>query len=73
MMEQQPHGKVFELGRGKNYSINEVAAMFKIKPIYSEPKPGEARDTLCESTLAKEILGWKPKKELLYYIKEFNH
>ena len=73
MMEQQPHGEVFELGRGKNYSINEVAAMFKIKPIYSEPKPGEARDTLCESTLAKEILDWKPKKELLHYIKEFKY
>ena len=62
------YGKTFELGRGKNYSVNEVAEMFDINPIYKDPKPGEARNTLCEFSLAKEILGWEPKKELVSYI-----
>ena len=67
------YGKIFELGRGKNYSVNEVAEMFDIDPIYKDPKPGEARNTLCESSLAKEILGWKPKKELVSYIKSYKY
>lgn len=61
--------KTYELGRGKNYSVNEVAEMFKIKPIYKAAKPGEARHTLCETALAKKVLGWNPQKELVRYIK----
>jgi UDP-glucose 4-epimerase len=63
------NGYSFELGRGKNYSINEIAKMFEFTPAYEPAKKGEARNTLCEDTLAKEILGWEPKKELLDYIK----
>jgi UDP-glucose 4-epimerase len=70
IMELQAYHKDFELGRGKNYSVNEVANMFNITPVYKDAKAGEARDTLCESTLAKAILGWNPQKELLHYINE---
>ena len=60
---------IFELGRGKNYSVNEVANMFNITPIYKDAKPGEARNTLCESKVARDVLGWKPQIDLLDYIK----
>jgi len=73
IMDQKAYGYEFELGRGKNYSVNEVANMFDIKPIYKKPKPGEARYTLCEDTMATEILGWIPQKDLLNYIKELNY
>lgn len=69
IMEKKAYGNTFELGKGKNYSINNVAEMFEINPIYSPPKPGEARNTLCKDILAKEILGWEPKKELVDYVK----
>ena len=69
IMEQQAYHKDFELGRGKNYSVNEVASMFNVTPIYKDAKPGEARNTLCESKLAKDMLGWEPKINLLDYIK----
>ena len=69
IMEQKAYNKDFELGRGKNYSVNEVASMFNITPIYKDPKPGEARDTLCKSKLAESMLGWKPQIDLLDYIK----
>ena len=68
--QKEAWGYEFELGRGKNYSINEVASMFNITPIYESNKPGEAEITLCKSILANEILDWSPKKELLTYIKE---
>ena len=65
--------KVFELGRGKNISVNEVAKMFEINPIYKEAKPGEARNTLCRFSLAKEILDWNPQRELVHYIENFKN
>ena len=42
--------------------------MLNITPTYKDGKPGEARHTLCESTLAKEVLGWKPKINLEEYL-----
>ena len=62
-------GYVFEFGRGKNYSVNEVAKMFNITPVYKENKPGEAQDTLADFKLAKYRLGWEPKINLENYIK----
>ena len=62
-------GYIFELGRGINYSIKEVAEMFNYPHIvYENNKPGEAEVTLCKSTLAKEILDWIPQKNLIDYI-----
>lgn len=69
IMEQKAYGYEFELGRGKNYSVNEVASMFRIKPAYREGKPGEARNTLNTDKTAKEVLGWVAEKELRDYIK----
>jgi nucleoside-diphosphate-sugar epimerase len=34
-------------------------------------KPGEADITLCTDTLAREVLGWNPKKDIIDYIKEY--
>ena len=63
------YGEIFEFGRGKNYSINEVANMFHITPIYKDDKPGEAEETLADFKLAKYKLGWEPKINLEDYIK----
>jgi UDP-glucose 4-epimerase len=43
----------YELGSGKNYSINELADMFgKDYPReYIDERPGEARETLCKGTI----------------------
>jgi UDP-glucose 4-epimerase len=68
IMEQQAYMVDFELGRGKNYSINEVAKMMNITPIYKEAKPGEARHTLSESLHASAVLGWSPKINLEDYL-----
>ena len=69
IMQQQAYGHTFELGRGKNYSINEVAKMFEIEPCYQDNKPGEAQETLADYSLAAQILAWEPKINLKDYIK----
>jgi UDP-glucose 4-epimerase len=67
-------GYLFELGRGTNYSIKEVADMFEYDNIvYATDKPGEALTTLCTDTLANEILGWVPTKLLADYIKQWKN
>ena len=72
IMEKEAYGYEFELGKGKNISVNEVSQMFNITPIYKDSKPGEARDTLNKDSTTKTILGWNPQKELVDYIKELN-
>jgi UDP-glucose 4-epimerase len=72
IMKKEAYGYEFELGKGKNISINEVAKMFNISPIYKDNKPGEARNTLNEDFTANQILGWNPQKELVDYITKIN-
>ncbi len=62
------NGETFELGRGINYSINEVANMFGGEKTYINQKKGEVRDTLCKDSKAKELLNWNPKRNLEDYI-----
>ena len=53
--------------------FKEVADMFKYNMIeYADDKPGEAVNTLCEDILAKEILDWEPKINLIDYINKWN-
>ena len=70
IMKQQAYGHIFEFGRGQNHSINEVAKMFDIVPWYAPDKPGEAQDTLADSSVAQDILGWDAKLNLIDYIRE---
>ena len=69
--EKQVWGHIFELGRGKNYSIKEIADLYNTSIVYEDNKPGEAEITLCTDTLAKEILGWEVKIDIEDYIKDY--
>jgi len=65
-------GETFELGRGKNYSINEIANAFGDYPTkYIEKRPGEMRNTLNTDTRTKDILDWNPKGDIIEYIKNY--
>jgi UDP-glucose 4-epimerase len=70
--EKKAWGEIFELGRGINYSIQEIAKMFEYDNIeYEADKPGEAQVTLCTDTRANELLGWKPILNIEDYIKDY--
>jgi len=70
IMQKQAYGFEFELGRGKNYSVNEVLQMFHQTADYLPARPGEALTTLNTDCTAKEILGWNPSRNLEDYLKE---
>tara|TARA_B100000287_G_C20506048_1_gene731116 strand:- start:81 stop:956 length:876 start_codon:yes stop_codon:yes gene_type:complete len=70
--EKKAYSHIFELGYGSNYSINEIREMFKYPKFkYEADKPGEAFSTLCEDTLAIDLLGWRPNKTIQEYIENF--
>lgn len=71
IQKQQAYGQNFELGRGKNYSVNEVAKMLNLNPTYKPAKPGEARNTLNTDTSAQSLLGWEPKINLEDYLASY--
>ena len=64
--------ETFELGRGENYSVNEIAAAFDLlwTAEYIDERPGEMRNTLCTDTKARDMLGWKPKRDVIDFIEE---
>ena len=64
-------GETFELGNGMNYSINELADAFGDYPReYIPERPGEVRESLNVDTKANDMLGWRPKGDIIEYIKE---
>lgn len=72
IQDRQAWGNVLELGRGNNFSVKEIYEMFEYdKLVYEDNKPGEADVTLCTDTLAKELLGWEPTRNIEDYIKNF--
>lgn len=71
--ENMEHTLSYELSYDKNYSINELAAMFKnpagVKHI--PERPGETKIVEPNNELAKEVLGWNPTIDLETYVSEF--
>ena len=58
------YGKVFNIGNSNNLSVNQVIKLIirnkSIQPIY-EPPVIEPKDTLADTSRAKNILRWSPK------------
>ena len=59
----------FNIGSGKNYSVNEIANMFGGEKKYGE-KRVEPKETLANIGRAKLLLKWEPKTKLEEWIKE---
>lgn len=70
--EDVSEAPIFELGRGKNHSINEIADMFgKDYPKqYIPARRGEYDITLADLSYAKDQLNYNPVKNIEDYIYE---
>ena len=67
--EETWKAQIFQLGTGKNHSINELASMFGGEVKYVPSRPGEARDTLADIESSQKTIGWKADRSLEDYIK----
>jgi len=68
---KKSNNEEFHIGCGKNYTLKEVAKMFKHSTIMLDERPGERFYSLSNSNKAKKILGYQPKYDLKTYIKNF--
>jgi UDP-glucose 4-epimerase len=65
-------GDIYNLGTGKNLSINELARLFNPSEIqYLPQRPGEARNTLADIGETTSKLGWVPKVNIEDYVSQF--
>jgi UDP-glucose 4-epimerase len=64
----EQHEDAWELGTGKNYSINEVADMFGVERKYVDDVKGNYRETIRVNNDATERLGWQPTDKLKQYV-----
>jgi UDP-glucose 4-epimerase len=62
-------GQVYNVGTGKNYSINEIAEIFNHPKINIPPRLGEVKISLANSQKIYNTFGWKPKVDVLSWIK----
>jgi UDP-glucose 4-epimerase len=69
-IENKYFGTVFNIGSGKNYSINEIAIMYNHETINIAPRVGEMQETLANIEKAKTLLGWSPAIELEKWLGE---
>lgn len=56
-------GEVINIGRGNNFSVNELAKMIGGEVKHIEPRI-EPKETLADNSLAKKLLGWEPTVNL---------
>ena len=56
---------------GKKYSVLQIAKMFNTKFKFIPSRPGDRADSTILNNNAKTILGFKAKKNIKTYIKEF--
>ena len=54
------NGEVINIGRGENYSVNDVADIIGGEKEYIGDRL-EPTETLADNSLAKELLGWEPR------------
>ncbi len=75
--KDQWNAEVFQLGTGKNCSINDLAEMFDGEIKYIDKRPGEAWITLADISEITKATGWCPDVELKDYVQkklnEFNN
>ena len=56
--------KIYNLGSGKENSINKIANLFGGKKIYIPKRPGEPFKTFADISRIKSKLKWKPKVKI---------
>ena len=59
-------GQIVNIACGKAVTVNEIIDMINditgrdIKPIYTDPRPGDIKHSLADITLAGKLIGYKP-------------
>ena len=67
--DDDAYGQVYNVGSGKNYSVNEIASFISDDTINIPPRIGEARNSLANIDKIKRTFAWKPEVDVEQWIK----
>ena len=67
--DDDAYGQVYNVGSGKNYSVNEIASFISDDTINIPPRIGEARNSLANIDKIQKTFAWKPEMDIEEWIK----
>ena len=67
--DDDAYGQVYNVGSGKNYSVNEIASFISDDTINIPPRIGEARNSLANIDKIQKTFAWKPEMDIEKWIK----
>jgi len=67
--DDDAYGQVYNVGSGKNYSVNEIASFISDDTINIPPRVGEARNSLANIDKIQKTFAWKPEMNVEEWIK----
>ena len=67
--DDEAYGQVYNVGSGKNYSVNEIASFISDDTINIPPRIGEARNSLANIDKIQKTFAWKPEVDVEEWIK----
>lgn len=71
-MDREPaavRSDIINIGSGQHVSVLDIATAISPNFTYVPPRAGEAKQTLADTTRAKQVLGWEPRTMVLDWIK----
>ena len=66
--DDDAYGQVYNVGSGKNYSVNEIASFISDDTINIPPRIGEARNSLANIDKIQKTFAWKPEVDVEQWI-----
>ena len=68
--DDDAYGQVYNVGSGKNYSVNDIASFISNDTINIPPRVGEARNSLANIDKIYKTFAWKPQTDVESWIRE---
>ena len=68
--DDDAYGQVYNVGSGKNYSVNDIASFISNDTINIPPRVGEARNSLANIDKIYKTFAWKPQIDVESWIRK---
>ena len=66
--DDDAYGQVYNIGSGKNYSVNEIASFISDDTINIQPREGEVKTSLANIDKMNKTFAWKPQTDIKDWI-----
>ena len=66
--DDDAYGQVYNIGSGKNYSVNEIASIISDDTINIPPREGEVKTSLANIDKMNKTFAWKPQTDIKDWI-----